>query len=448
MPDPVIQVPNPVIASNSNVESILADADAARADFFAQADDVFAGQQAQAGRSQALPAPRPLQPAQPSAAPGAVPSQAPPSKPAAPAVGKSVPGPSSPAGKVPGPPGAANAQAPQAQAPGVAQQAPVQQQAPVPPVEDDLPREYRPGSIRAEQWNKMHATRDALRVERDTFKQQLAEAQAKLQSAVPNEQLQQQFTTLKQERDAFLEKLEAVAFERSPRFEAMFKPRVEAAISLAKNALGPEHATKIEQLLSMPDSEFRNVQLNALAEGLPPLALGKLANAIGEVDRANSERAALAAKGSEQWRAWQQEEQQRQQGQFEASSQQIEQAFNSEFAGWKDFEMFREKPGDTAHNTAVQQRIATAKGILSGGLDPQELSRAALWATLGPDLIGALTAERQRAGALEQELASLRAAQPGPGSDNGAPAANDDVDSSLGYGAGIAALAAREGLLR
>lgn len=466
MPDPIIQVPNPVLDSGnaSAIDQVMADIDASRESFFSQASDAFTervqGAEGETQRSSPR-AEAPLQPARQAAST----SQAAPAKSAPPAVGTSAgkpgqPGsqsqsnpPRSDGSKVPGAPHAGVPSAP-AQGNGeqgqqAAQQPAASQTPPASEDGDDVPRDYRPGSVRSEHWDKLHNSREKFRSQRNELRGQLEALQAKLQSAVPNDQLQQQLTALKQERDAYLQKLEQVAFERSPRFESMFKPRIDAAVSLAKSALGPEHASKIEQLLSMPDTEFRNVQLNQLAEGLSPLALGKLANAIGEVDRANSEKQALAAKGHETWRQWQQEEQQRQQAGFAASAEQMNAAFTSEFEAWKGFEMFKEKPGDAAHNAAVQQRVATARGILSGALDPQDLSRAAIWASLGPDLVGALTAERQRAAALEQELASLRVAQPGVAGDSGgAPSADDTIDASAGYAGGIAALVAREGLLR
>lgn len=424
MPDPIIQLPNPVISTGANVEAVLADADAARSDFFNQANAFFTEQGH--GAEPAEPAPAPVAPAKPAAQPA---------KPQAPAAAPAVP--AKPAsGKVPVAPAAPVAPAP----------APA---APAAPDDADLPREFRPGSVRAEQWNKMHATRDALRAERDQLKAKYEEATQKLSTAVPSEDLTKQLQALKAERDTYLEKLEAVAFERSPRFEAAFKPRIDAAVSLAKSSVGPEHATKVEQLLSLPDSEFRNVQLNSLAEGLSPLALGKLANAIAEVDKVNNERASIAAKGSEIWRQWQQEAQASQTQQQHLSSQEAQQVFASEFDGWKDFEMFKEKPGDAAHNQAVAQRLATAKSIFSGGLDLSELSRASFWAALGPDLVGALTAERSEKAALQAELAALRNAGPGNAGDgsSGAPS-GDEVDSALGYGGGIAALVQREGLLK
>lgn len=427
MSDPILQLPNPVISTGANVEAVLADADAARSDFFNQANAFFTEQGHGAEPAESAP----VALAKPAAQP--VKSQAPAAAPVA-APAKPV------SGKVPAAPVAPAAPAPAPTTPAVP--APVSDDA-------DLPREFRPGSVRAEQWNKMHATRDALRVERDQLKAKYEEAAQKLSTAVPSEELTKQLQALKAERDTYLEKLEAVAFERSPRFEAAFKPRVDAAVSLAKASVGPEHATKVEQLLALPDSEFRNVQLNTLAEGLSPLALGKLANAIAEVDKVNNERASVAAKGSEIWRQWQQEAQASQTQQQQLSSQEAQQVFASEFEGWKDFEMFKEKPGDAAHNQAVQQRLATAKSIFSGGLDLSELSRASFWAALGPDLVGALTAERSEKAALQAELAALRNAGPGNAGDgsSGAPS-GDEVDSTLGYGGGIAALVQREGLLR
>lgn len=432
--DPIIQQPTPTI-NPSALDNLASEADAARADFFKQADDIFSGR----GTGQEATAPPRSTPSSDQGT-----TSTPPAKPASSAASKTDDAGRPVSGKVPGPPSQSEPKAHGAAEGKEKVPATSTTSSSPAPDDDDIPREYRPGSIKAEQWNKMHAARDALKAERDTLRQQLQ----RFQEQGASEEVGKRLEALQRERDEFLNKLEAVAAERSPRFEAMFKDRQDAALYVAKSAVGPAAASKIEELLKMPDSEFRNAQLNELAEKLSPIQAGKLANAIAEIDKLNNERQALAARGSELWKQWQQEATEQQKLQRAQEAKLYEADFDQELSGWRGFDLFKQKDGDSGHNTAVQQRIDTAKAIFNGGLERADLARASIWAAIGPDLVRTTKGLQERLAALEAENASLRSVQPGVAGDAGGSSGEQPTDPALDYSKAIAAAAMREGILR
>lgn len=313
--------------------------------------------------------------------------------------------------------------------------------------DDDIPRDYRSGSIKAEQWNKMHVSRDQLKAEVATLKEQLQKAQ----TAGASEEITKRLESLQRERDDLTSKFEQVAFERSPRFEAQFKPRIEAAVSLAKDAVGHEHATKIEQLLAMPSSEFRNRQLRDIAKELQddPLAIGRLSNAIGEIDKVNAEKQAYAQRGSETWRQWQEEDKSVRLQRTVQEKHRAQALFDQELQQWRGFELLKSKDGDANHNSEVERRISQAREIFSGEYDEPDKAKASLWAALGPDLASELLKSQKAYSALQKELNSMRKSSPTPASDaSNQPSHDDGMPANMGYADALAAMMQRDGLLR
>lgn len=421
MADPIIQAPTPTIitaSGQSAADQIISEADAMRESMINEAQEFFDGQGRVEPKAAAPPKSTPKSQATPQPAP----------QPAPPPVQK---------GKLPG--------APQlAQAP--------QQPHPTSATEDDpdLPREYKAGSIRAEQWNKMHASRDSLKTQLTELQRQYQEAVTKIKASSPGEDITSQLAALRAERDDYQKRLESVAVERSPRFEAQFKPRLDAAMSLAKSVVGPEQATRIEQILSMPDSVYRNAELRAIAQNLvdDPLSLSQFGNAVAEVNRISMERQNAAAKSSELFKQWTSEEQQRAEQSRQATTQQAQSKFDSEFSQWQSLEFFKAKPGDEAHNAAVNNRISLAREIYNGGLPMEEVARASIWAAIGPDLAAQLTALQAENAALKAEGSSLRGSQPSIAPDSGDSGDEAPINPNLSYADSIAASIVREGLLR
>lgn len=385
MPDPIIQSP---------VEEILINADTAKEDFFKQAGEAL-GERPQPTPEPSKPvAPPPPAASQPPTKPGEVPRIAP------------GPDPSQHSNAV-----------------------------------EDLPEDYEKltGS-KGEQWRKLHGLRSAAEKRVKELESRLLETS----KAVPSEDITKRLQELQKERDEYLSKLETVAFERSPRFQQQFQPKVEAALSLAKAAVGPSLASRAEEIFKLPDSEYRTRLIEDIAKDISPFSQNRLAVAISQLDQVNNEKAAFASQGSEIWRQWQQEEQQQLQQRSAQSRQQADNAFETELNSWKTSEFFNNREGDSAHNQAVERRINTAKAIYGGELDYSALARATLWASLGPDLVADSRAKAQRIAELESQISRQRSAEPGTGTNSGGNDTQEDL-SGLSYSDAIAKMA--EGIL-
>lgn len=289
----------------------------------------------------------------------------------------------------------------------------------------DVPREYKPGEMRGKNWDRLHAKSDhfeqlatARAQEVEAMRAELEAARAAAQNAAPSADITTRLTTLQQERDALQARLEAVAVEKSPRFEAQFKPRQQAALAQAKQAVGPEAAAKIEQLLSLGESSYRDNAIEELLSTLPPLRATKLTQAVADLDRLTAERASMASQSGELYKQWLSEENSARE---RANAERIAKAsstFDAELKEW-------EPVGLTADD------VAAARSVYSGqGATLQDASRAALWAVAGPKVAAQLQEALNRQAELESELSKLRGAQPGVGAAaaGALPSGADDDD--------------------
>lgn len=268
----------------------------------------------------------------------------------------------------------------------------------------DLPKEFVPGQVRNDQWKRLHAKADyhASQEAKSALRVKELEMQLAQKPNVAPETLEQ-LTAIQKERDDLRARLEAVAVEKSPRFEAQFKPRFDAAVQQAKAAVGPEKAAKIEQLLSMPESSWRDEQLDQVIQDMgTTLRATKLTQAVADVDRLNAEKVQLAQRGSEVWKQWNQEATDAQQRQVQERNAQATNTFESELAIWK---------GATELS---EDEVSIARNVFSGnGMTYKDMANAAMWGVVGPRMAQAALADKARVTELESELARLRGAQPG-----------------------------------
>lgn len=303
------------------------------------------------------------------------------------------------------------------------------------------PDDYRPGKGGAENWKKLHSVvAHWEQVAREQEKQLAAlKAAPPVTKPVADPEITKRLDTLQAERDNLLARLEAVAVEKSPRFEAAFKPRVEAALAQAKAAVGPDRAKMVEEILSLPESSWRDQQLETILSDLGPGIRGaKLAQAVADLDRITTERQQLASRGSDLYKQWQSEEQAaftRQQQEREATAAQV---FTSELTNWQQQGYLKD-----------EQDIALAKSVFSGQADFTDAARASIWAVVGPKLAAQSMAASKRVTELEAELAKFRSVQPtATGGSDTTLQHTDDLPDNIGYGDAIGRLVQQQGLLR
>lgn len=302
------------------------------------------------------------------------------------------------------------------------------------------PDDYQGGKGFTSNWKKLHAAKDAYKQEVKKLQQQLEQVQRNGVNGKQNGQPDQaefakQLQAIQAERDNLMARLEAVAVEKSPRFEAAFKPRVDAALAQARNAVGPDRSKRVEEILALPEGNYRDEQLEAIAGEIDnTFRRNKLVSAVAELDRVSEERRSLASRGSELYKQWQTEEQQNIQRKHQEDTQRALGTFDSEAQAWK--------------HIITPDDETMARNVFIGNADLSDAARASLWAVAGPKLAKQSMEKDQRIKELESELAKFRSVQPGTGNAGGTPQASDDMPTDIGYGEAISRIAQQAGLLR
>jgi len=305
----------------------------------------------------------------------------------------------------------------------------------------DVPREYKPGSTRAPQWEKLHAKADhfetlatSVAAEKEALLAELEQIRSS-GTGTASAELTQKLAALQQERDALHGQLQAVAGERI--FDAESTPRRNAAFAQAKAAVGAADAPRVETLLNLPESAYRDEQIEAFLATLPPLRATKLSQAVADLDRLSLERQSAAANGGEILKRKVTEATSASQRTAQEREASANRTFDTELKDW-------EVAGVTPTEVEAARSVYTGKGATL-----QDASRAALWGAVGPRVAQQLQASQERIAELEVELGKIRAAQPGVGASGGSIAAqngeDDDLDTTS-YADRIAKQALRAGV--
>jgi DNA repair ATPase RecN len=143
------------------------------------------------------------------------------------------------------------------------------------------PKTDRPPVPRkAAEWAEFHDAKTKVEKERDELKSRLD----KFNGFDPKE-----YEEIKTERQKLSEKLEAIALERSDKFQKYFNESADNIRALVKSAVG-DKAEKVIKLLDMPDSDWRTEQLEAITEDLTPLRRAKMERAFADMDKLAIER--------------------------------------------------------------------------------------------------------------------------------------------------------------
>lgn len=291
-----------------------------------------------------------------------------------------------------------------------------------PAAADDTPEWVPKDEKRRGQWNQIKTRAEAAEKERDTLKAEIERVKNEIKTADPED-----LKALREERDRYQKELREVAIERDPAFKQKYETKRNSAVSQAKAAAG-EVGEKLEKLINLPPSPHRDTQIEKAIEDLPLSAQRRINAALGiiesiDIDRQTEIDTAIATYDTNQkTRA---EAQKRLEAQTRAS---YEKAFADEQKSWLEKSpLFQMKDGDTEHNNGVQQRLDMAKNIFSGQLNPQELSRAAHWAAVGPDLVQSLINTQKIAQDYKTRLEKIMGVSPN-GSESSAAAPQSQAE--------------------
>lgn len=266
-------------------------------------------------------------------------------------------------------------------------------------------------------WKRLHAKADTFASEYKKLQAEVAALRAQpaqpQPAAVPNPEIEQRLTTLAAERDDLAQRLQRVAFEQSPQFQSMFSQKEQAAMVLARQAVPPEDAKAVEEILKGPASAYRDQQIAAIHSKLAdanPIQANKLLTAVASLDSLAAEKQVVLSNSKDyiaRMQADQAAQMQRQQAERQRT---VTAAFDSELNHWRASGL-----NDMLDNDGV----ALAREVYTGNTTLEGMSRAVLWGVVGPKVAArAMELETQLANA-NSELQRLRGVQPGAAHDAG-----------------------------
>lgn len=290
--------------------------------------------------------------------------------------------------------------------------------------------DWKPTGKAAEHWERLKASHSA---EAATLKAQIAAAQAELKAAREAGGTPEEIKALKEALQEHQNILKDVAIERDPEFQKRWGTKEKVAIDAAKNAVG-EGGDKLEKLLKMPASPWRDEQINELIEDLPSSAQRRVNAALGLLEQIDVERSAEIATRRADFEQRQALTIQQQKEQHSARIQELSKAFDAQLASFTDpkagHPFLVERPGDESYNkeVAASRELASSlhKSFLAGELTPDDIAKAMLHVAVSERMMKTAQEAIARAEKAERALDRRRAATPGDGMQGAQRAVNDD----------------------
>lgn len=268
------------------------------------------------------------------------------------------------------------------------------------PAGEDVPKAIK-STKAAEEFKKLKA-------ERDSLKAQLEAAKA---TPAKDDSLSAAMQALQKERDELSQRLREVDIERHPEFQTKFGKRIEGIENSIKAVAGPE-GEKLVRLIGLPDSEYKQAQIDAIVDGLGPAQRAKLGGYLAAHETALAERKAEveSAKGS-----WEQRQAAMRAEEEQAKVRdvaEVEQTWNAALLSAAELEPFQVDPGDPESAKYVATLADEAKSIYMGLNSNQALARAALAAAAVNPLREAVYAQVELNKRLAAEVKRLKGASP------------------------------------
>jgi hypothetical protein len=302
-----------------------------------------------------------------------------------------------------------------------------------------------------DKYKKVHADKEAkLQAEIDAREAKLKDMETQLKTVQEtaakageaSPEVTSKLQRLEKENEEMSKRLQVLDVTQHPKFQAYFENKVAAQKELGKRIVGAEKGPAFEKLLALPDSDYKNQQIEEFVSDLPILQQSRIGAVLNALEGINQEKTAEIAKAGEH-RTQLTEEQKVKQAQNAAAKERVINEVTAQITSEKDgMAIFQKRADDVAWNQAVDERIATAKKLLSGqGLKPADIVRAAFHATAVPAILQAyqndMKESQETITKLEEQVKALTAAQPGAGKGGTGSAANGDTTPRADLKAGM-----------
>lgn len=267
----------------------------------------------------------------------------------------------------------------------------------------------------SDQWEKYKAVAredaDHLAKERDEWKTKAAEFEKKLTTTDPAKPTPE-FEAIKKERDELDATLRKVAVAEHPKFKQYYDGKESAQVELAKRIVSPELSDKIATILKMPDSQYRDAQLEEAITDLTPIQQSRLGGVMNSIAELRAERASEIERAREGMSALQEQTKK----QSEAQREQLDKLFSTQVSALQDAKnghpLYQTKQGDDKWNSDVAARIESAKTILTGRNEPALAINHALHAAAYPALLQETLSLTKENNALKAQIEQLTKSSP------------------------------------
>lgn len=154
-------------------------------------------------------------------------------------------------------------------------------------------------SAKAADWKKLKALREEaekkaseIQAKYDLTAKEYEEFRKKVGDPARLEALNKRIAEVEAEREKMAEILKREAIEKTEEFNSHWNGKLSKAIAKAKEAVGEEHAERVEQLMALPPSKWRKAQLNEIREEVEGLDADMFAMAVANYDEAREGREA------------------------------------------------------------------------------------------------------------------------------------------------------------
>lgn len=306
-----------------------------------------------------------------------------------------------------------------------------------PEVEKEIAEATRGMSEKAaERWKKVH--------ERATVaEKQVAELTSALTKVKVPQADTEQLETLKKQNAELDEIVKRTAIENHPKFKAHYDDGKEQLISTAKDIVGEKLAKDVEKLLRNPSDEA----FEKLSEEVGSFNAAQVAAIASQIKKLDTDRAKELKNSKAAFAELSKRQQEQAEEQQQRYEKQVENATDKAIKSAADEIVLKEAEGEDEWNQGVKERIGEIRNIAKADLNPQDRAQLALQAVAGRKFRELFHAQVNVIRALKDELKSMKAAEPTPGSGSGGGGMTPQEDN-MSYADKIVRDAVNNGLLQ
>jgi len=274
------------------------------------------------------------------------------------------------------------------------------------------PEAVEPEAVEPEKKSRSADDFKLLKTQRDTAKSELEHLRAEV-TDLKRQAESSDVESLRQERDDLSSRLKAASIERHPEFRKFYTQKLEGVISRAKSTAG-EHGERMEQILKMDNSTYRDQQMEELFSELPTSKQATLGALIAQADEVRAEKQSQLEDADSTY----EQLMSTQNNQHDQMVEKSRKVFESVAERASALEVYQKKEGDDAWNSEVDARREMARNAFLGQSSEEELAMIALWGPAGEkyrELLGVQIELNQR---LQKQLDGLQGATPSVSTDS------------------------------